>query len=342
MVVYSVIAEYGFDGLVTATLMAGLILLVAGYFHAGRLIRLIPEPVIDGFTFGIAIIIAASQLKDLFGLQTGPVPADFLEKLPVLWEARASLSEAALLIGLATIALIVAFRKIAPNWPGLIVAVLLTSAAVATFGLPVDTIASRFGALPHSLPWPTLPDLSPTRMQELLPSALLIAFLAGIESLLSAVVADRMIGGRHRPSAELVAQGAANLGSALFGGLPATGAIARTATNVRAGGRTPVAGVVHALVILIFVFVAAPLVSQLAMPALAGLLLVTAWNMAEPAKLPAMLRARSSDAFLFLGTMLLTVVTDLTVAIGAGAAVGLALRQLRREVPPPDWHPRED
>lgn len=342
VVVYSVIAEFGLSGLVTATFMAGIILLVAGWFRAGRLIRLIPEPVIDGFTFGIAIIIAASQIKDFLGISADNVPAEFFGKLAALWAARATVVPAALAVGVATVVLIVLFRRLAPRWPGLIVAVLATSAAVSLFSLPVETIGSRFGELPNTLPAPSLPDLSPERLIELLPSALLIAFLAGVESLLSAIVADRMFGGSHRPSAELIAQGAANIGSALFGGLPATGAIARTATNVRAGGRTPVAGMVHALVILIVMLVAAPLASMLAMPALAGLLLVTAWNMAEPQKLPMHLSARRSDVFLFLWTLVMTVVADLAFAIGTGVAFGMGIRALRRNLPEPEWHVRED
>ncbi|MGR3580484.1 MAG: SulP family inorganic anion transporter, partial [Sagittula sp.] len=281
VVVYGVIAEHGYDGLVLATLMGGLILLVAGALKAGRLIRLVPEPVINGFTIGIAVIIATSQLKDLLGLDAA-VPAEFFAKLGALWDARGAVSGAALGAGIAAMVLIVALRRAFPKLPGLIVAVALVSAVVAVVDLPVDTIRSRFGDLPRSLPLPAMPEVTLARLAELLPSALIIAFLAGIESLLSAMVADRMSGGHHRPNAELLAQGAANVGSALFGGLPATGAIARTATNVRAGGRTPVAGLVHAVTILVVMLVAAPLAGYMAMPALAGLLILTAWNMSEP------------------------------------------------------------
>ncbi|MCZ0813030.1 MAG: SulP family inorganic anion transporter [Pseudomonadota bacterium] len=337
VVVYGVIATHGYDGLVLATLMAGGILLLAGALRAGNLIAYVPEPVIHGFTIGIAIIIATSQLKDLFGLSMAEVPAEFFEKLGALWAARDTLNGWALGIGVATMVLIVALRRAAPRFPGLIVAVGATSAAVALAVLPVETIQSRFGDLPSGLPMPELPAITAGRLVELLPSALVIAFLAGVESLLSAMVADRMIGGRHRPNAEVLAQGAANIGSALFGGLPATGAIARTATNVRAGGKTPVAGLVHALTILVVMLAAAPLAGYLAMPALAGLLLLTAWNMSEPQKWGAHLRGRRSDLVLLLLTMVLTVVADLTVAIGVGVAVGLALRLRRRKEPPPDW-----
>ncbi|MBY6202786.1 SulP family inorganic anion transporter [Maritalea mobilis] len=339
VVVADVIAEHGYDGLVLATFMAGGILLLAGALRAGRLIRLVPEAVINGFTIGIAVIIASSQIKDLFGLSLAEVPAAFLEKLPALWAVRDTLSPATLAIGLVTMAAIVILRRAFPRFPGLILAVGATSAIVALAGLPVETIAARFGDLPRSLPMPGLPDLSPARLAELLPSAVIIAFLAGIESLLSAMVADRMIGGQHRPNAELLAQGAANLGSALFGGLPATGAIARTATNVRAGGKTPVAGLVHALTILLVMLLAAPLAGYLAMPALAALLLLTAWNMSEPHRWRGYLKDRRSDQILLAMTFLLTVLANLTVAIGVGVAVGLALRLARRDVPEAEWTP---
>lgn len=341
VVVYGVIAHHGYDGLVLATLMAGVILLIAGFFRAGNLIQFIPEAVVNGFTIGIAVIIAVSQLKDLFGLGIENLPADFLHKIPALWDARGTLNLAALGIGAVTIALIVLLRKLAPKWPGLIVAVGATSLAAALMHLPVDTIAGRFGALPNHLPVPTFPEVSLGRLQELLPSALVIAFLAGVESLLSAMVADRMIEGHHRPNAELIAQGAANLGSGLFGGLPATGAIARTATNVKAGGRTPVAGIVHAATIFAMMLFASSLAGELALPGLAGLLLLTAWNMSEPHKWREYARLRMEDRVLLVLTLVLTVVADLTIAIGTGVALGLALRLRRRNVPPADWTPPE-
>jgi SulP family sulfate permease len=330
VIVYDVIQRYGYDGLLLATLMAGAILVVAALLRAGRLIALIPEAVIEGFTIGIAIIIAASQLRDLLGLSMGKVPADFIEKIAALWAARHTANASALLIGLSAIALIVLLRRIAPRLPGLIVAVALVSAVALIWNMPVDTIVSRYGALPSGLPTPSLPPVSLVLMRELLPSALAIAFLAGVESLLSAMVADRMIGSAHRSNAELLAQGAANIGSSLFGGLPATGALARTATNVRAGGKTPVAGMVHAAVILLVIVFAAPLAGYLAMPALAGLLLVTAWNMSEPHRWRARLQAAPPDKFLLVLTLLLTVFADLTSAIAVGSAIGLAQRLSRR------------
>ncbi len=337
VVVFSVIANHGYDGLLIATFMAGLILLVAGYFRLGNLIAYVPEPVINGFTIGIGIIIATSQLKDLLGLSIEVVPAEFLEKIPVLWEARETLNLSALLIGLAAMLMIIGLRRLAPKMPGLIVAVGLASLVVAVASLPVDTIGSRFGELPNSLPLPSLPDLLPGRMIELLPSAITIAFLAGIESLLSALVADRLIAGQHRPNAELTAQGAGNIASALMGGLPVTGAIARTATNINAGGRTPVAGIVHALVLLLVMMLAAPLASYLAMPALAALLIITAWNMSEPHRWRTYMSAPIADRVLLLVTLVLTVVVDLTVAIGVGVAIGLALRLRNHSDGPDRW-----
>ncbi|MBY8974236.1 SulP family inorganic anion transporter [Rhodobacteraceae bacterium NNCM2] len=338
VVVFGVIAEHGYDGLVLATFMAGFILLIAGYFKAGSLVGYLPEPVVNGFTIGIACVIAISQVKDLLGLDIALVPADFLAKIPVLWEARESFNPAALLIGLCTLVLIVVLRWAAPRFPGLIVAVGVTSAAVALATMPVDTIASRFGALPDTLPMPAIPEISLARVVELFPSAVIIAFLAGVESLLSALVADRMIEGNYRPNAEILAQGAANIGSALFAGLPATGAIARTATNVRAGATTPVAGLVHALTMLLVMVFAAPLAGYLAMPALAALLMLTAWNMSEPHRWRGYMAGEKSDIFLLLLTFALTVVVDLTVAIGVGVSVGLALRLRARKREPEKWH----
>ncbi|MER0238182.1 SulP family inorganic anion transporter [Fulvimarina sp. MAC8] len=339
VVVFAIIAEHGYDGLVLATLMAGVILLIAGFLRAGSLVAHVPEAVIDGFTVGIAVIIAASQLKDFFGLDVSSLPADFVPKMAALFAARETASLAAAGVGVATAILIVVIRRIAPAFPGAIVAVALTSGAAAFFNLDVATIASSFGELPSSLPMPQLPSISVDRLVELLPSALVIAFLAGVESLLSAMVADRMIEDHHRPNAEVIAQGAANIGSALFGGLPATGAIARTATNIRAGGKTPVAGIVHAVAVLAAMMLFAPLVGQLALPALAALLIVTAWNMSEPHRWGARFAARPSDRYLIAQTLLLTVFADLSIAIGAGVAIGLALRLKQRNAPPADWTP---
>jgi SulP family sulfate permease len=341
VVVYGVIQQFGFDGLLLATLMAGVILVIGGLLRAGRFIALVPEPVIEGFTVGIALIIAVSQLKDLFGLSLGNASADLVEALPALWSARSSINIAAVAVGLVSIAGIGALRRLAPSFPGSLLVIALASAAVASLALPVDTIQSRFGALPAGLPWPSLPHLTVARVTELLPSAFVIAFLAAVESLLSAIVADRMIGGSHRSNAELLAQGAANIASPLFGGLPATGAIARTATNVRAGGKTPIAGIVHAFAILAITVAAGSLAGYLAMPSLAALLIVTAWVMSEPVRWRERMKLRSADRTLLFLTMILTVASNLTVAIAVGTAIGLAQRLLRRDVEPAEWRPSD-
>jgi SulP family sulfate permease len=341
VVVYGVIQLHGFDGLMIATVMAGLILAVGGLLGAGRFIALVPEPVIEGFTVGIALIIAVSQLKDLLGLTLGHGSADLIEVVPALWQARGSVNLYALGIGLFSIAGIAALRRLAPWFPGSLLVIAAASAAVALLGWPVDTIGSKFGALPSGLPLPSIPHISIARISELLPSAFVIAFLAAVESLLSAIVADRMIGGTHRPNAELLAQGAANVVSPLFGGMPATGAIARTATNVRAGGKTPVAGIIHAVTILLFTLFAADLAGFLAMPALAALLVLTAWIMSEPPRWRERLKLRAGDRALLFLTMILTVASNLTVAIAVGTSLGLALRLIRRDVEPAEWAPSD-
>jgi len=328
--VYGIIQRHGHEGLLVATAMAGLILLVAGFLGLGRLIRHIPEAVIDGFTIGIAVVIAVSQLKDLAGLSAGPLPADFIPKIVGLWRARSSLDPVALALGITCIAGILFMRRAAPRLPTLIVVIALASILAWYFLPSIETVAGRYGALPGGLPFPRFPAIDFATLGSLLPSATLIAFLAGIESLLSAVVADRMIGAAHRSSAELIAQGVANVASPLFGGLPATGAIARTATNVNAGGRTPVAGIVHALVILLAMLIAAPLAGAMALPALAGLLIVTAWTMSEPHRWKARLSLPKSDLALLLLTAALTVLADLTVAIAVGTTLGLTLAAVRR------------
>lgn len=338
VVVYSVIAEHGYDGLVLATLMAGAILVVAGMLRAGSLIAYVPEAVVNGFTIGIAIVIAASQLKDLAGIDVADLPADFLPKLAALWAARESANWSAMAAGLGTLLAIIAIRKLLPRVPDRLAGTVLVSVLGAIFVLPVETIASQYGALPRSLPLPSLPVVTGSRIAALMPSAFVIAFLAAVESLLSAMVADRMIAAKHRPNAEVMAQGWANIGSALFGGLPATGAIARTATNVRAGGKTPVAGMIHAVLILVVLLLAAPLAGYLAMPALAALLIMTAWNMSEPHKWKGYWAAPNEERLLLLLTLLLTVLADLTVAIGVGVGVGLAIRLRNSKLKAAEWH----
>ena len=338
VIVYGVIHDHGMNGLLVATLMAGGILFVAGLLRAGKLIRHVPEPVIEGFTIGIAIVIAVSQLKDLAGMTGAALPADFLPKLEGLWSMRATIDRPSVAIGIGCVAAILVLRRLAPKFPWLVLVVALASVAAAVGFPSVETVAARYGALPNAVPMPQFPAISVALLIELLPSALTIAFLAGIESLLSAIVADRMIGGAHRSNAELVAQGVANLASPLFGGLPATGAIARTATNVNAGGRTPVAGMIHAIIILLAMMVAAPMAGALALPALAGLLIVTAWTMSEPHRWQDRLRLPKADLALLLLTAALTVLADLTVAIALGTLIGVVLRLTRGEIEAPRWH----
>ena len=338
VVVYGIVHDHGQQGLIVATLMAGIILLLAGLVGAGRLIRHVPEPVIEGFTIGIALVIAVSQIKDLAGMSGPPLPADFIPKVAGLWAMRDTINPAALALGVGCVAAILILRRIAPRVPWAVVVVALASLAAMALPLSILTVEARYGALPQGLAIPTMPHVDPGQLIALLPAALTIAFLAGIESLLSAIVADRMIGGSYRPGAELLAQGAANIASPLFGGLPATGAIARTATNVGAGGRTPVAGMIHAVVMLVALIVAAPLAGALALPALAGLLIVTAWVMSEPHRWPERLRLPKADLAVLGLTAALTVFADLTIAIATGTIIGLAVRLARGKSEPPNWH----
>jgi SulP family sulfate permease len=322
VVVFNAIARFGFDGLVLATLMAGVLLLIAGFARLGAWIKYIPEPVVAGFTAGIGIVIASSQIRDLLGLSMSHVPADFLAKWMAMWGARATLSPWALGVAVGSLAVIVVLRRFVPKAPGFLIAAVLATLAVVFLHLPVETIGSRFGHLDFSLPSPHLPAVSWDRVKQLTPTAFTIAFLAGVESLLSAMVADGMTGRRHRSNAELVAQGVANLVSALFGGLPATGAVARTATNVRAGARSPVAGIAHAAFVGLFMLVGAPLAAHVPLAALAAILVMVAWGMSEPHKLMRLMRAPVGDRVVLLATLGLTVLVDLTVAIGVGVVLG--------------------
>lgn len=318
VVVYGVIAKHGYDGLLMATLMAGGILILAGLSGLGTFIKYIPDPVTTGFTTGIAVIIFTSQIKDFLGLTAENVPADFLPKLAALWEARASLSPPTIVLALACLALILALRHWAPKAPGFLVATIAGGVFVALAHPPIETIGSRFGGVPSSLPAPSLAFWSMAKAQAVAPSAFTIALLAGVESLLSAVVADQMTGRRHRSGAELVAQGVANIGSALFGGMPATGAIARTATSIRAGARSPVAGMAHAAFLLLFMLLAAPLMRFVPLAALAAILMIVAFNMAELHRFAALLRASNGERAILLATFALTVLVDLSLAIEVG------------------------
>jgi len=329
IVVFNIIAQHGYDGLLLATLLAGVILLVAGYAKLGDLICFIPYPVVTGFTAGIAVIIASSQVKDFLGLSIAAVPADFLPKWQSYLAAIGSIDGATVAIGAAALAIIVVLRKVAPRIPGFLVAVVLAAAAVALLHLPVETIGSRFPHMAPGLPMPSLPVWDLAKLQAVVPSAFTIAFLAGIEALLSAVVADGMIGSRHRSNQELVAQGVANIGSALFGGLPATGAIARTATAIKAGAATPVAGMLHAVFLLLFVLFATDLMGFVPMAALAAILFMVAWGMSEHERFFALLRMPNGDRAVLLLTLGLTVLVDLTVAIGVGVTLASLLFMMR-------------
>lgn len=318
VIVFTVIQQHGYDGLVLATLMAGVILIVAGLAGLGSWIKYIPEPVVVGFTSGIALIIFSSQIKDLFGLQINFPTAGVWDVWQASWAARDTVSWANVGISFGALATILLIRRYAPKMPGFLIAVVGASVAVYALDLPIVTIGSRFGGIPSGLPFPEMPVITGVRLVELLPSAFTIAFLAGIESLLSAVVADGMTGGRHRSNCELVAQGVANAASALFGGLPATGAIARTATNVRTGARSPVAGILHALFLLAFMAFLAPLAVFVPLASLAGVLVVVAWNMSEVDHVIHLLKAPAGDRLVLILTFALTVLVDLTVAIGVG------------------------
>jgi SulP family sulfate permease len=315
--------------LVLATLLAGLILLVAGFAGLGRLIRFVPHPVITGFTAGIAVIIASSQVKDFLGLPLESVPAEFIPQWLVYLGALTRLSPATLAVGVGALGLILALKKFAPRLPGYLIAVVVASAAAGLLGLPVDTVGSRFPEIPAGLPMPELPEITLAKVQAVMPSAFTIAFLAGIEALLSAVVADGMAGTRHRPNQELVGQGVANIASGLFGGLPATGAIARTATNIKAGARTPVAGMFHAAFLLLFVLFATDLMAFVPMAALAAILFTVALGMSEYRRFAQLLRMPGGDRTVLLLTFALTVLVDLTTAIAVGVTLASLLFMMR-------------
>ena len=329
VIVAGVIAAHGYSGLLLATLLAGIILVVAGYAGLGKLVRFIPMPVVSGFTAGIAVIIATSQVGDFLGLEAGTVPVDFLGKWQAYFAALPTIQLSTLAVGGATLLMIVLLRHFAPQWPAYLLALLAATSAVALLHLSVVTVGERFPAMPTGIPAPHFPEISLALIQHVMPSAFTIAFLAGIEALLSAVVADGMTGYSHRPGQELVAQGVANVASALFGGLPATGAIARTATNVRAGGRTPVAGLCHALFLLLFMLVAGRLIAFVPMAALAAILLVVAWGMSEFDRFRSLLPVDTGERALLFLTFGLTVMVDLTVAIGVGVTLASLLFMAR-------------
>ena len=325
VLVAATVAQHGMDGLILATFLSGLMLALVGFLRLGTFIKFIPFPVTVGFTAGIAVIIFASQVKELFGLTLAHEPGELLEKIPALWGARESLTPTALGLSVATISVILGLRRWRPHWPGMLIAVGLAAAATGLLSLPVQTIGTKFGGIPSSLPSPNLPSLSLEAILAVLPAAISFTLLGAIESLLSAVVADGMTGRRHRSNCELVAQGVANIGASLFSGFCVTGTIARTATNVRAGAHGPVAGMLHALFILLFMFVAAPLASYIPLAALAGVLAVVAWNMIEKPAIAILVRSVWGEATVLGTTFFLTIFRDLTEAIVVGFALGSVL-----------------
>lgn len=326
VLVAATVEQHGVDGVILATALSGLILLALGFLRLGTFIKYIPYPVTVGFTAGIAVIIFASQLKELLGLTLpGKEPGPLILKLQALGAALPTVNTAAVATAVLAIAVVVAIRRFRPHWPAFLIAVGLAAITVWLLGLPVETVGTRFGGIPQSLPAPALPPFTIEKVVEVLPAALSFALLGGIESLLSAVVADSMTGRRHRSNAELVGQGIANIGSALFGGICVTGTIARTATNVRAGARGPIAGMAHALFLLLFMLVAAPLASYIPLAALAAVLVVVAWNMAEKHEFATLVRASRGDAVVLLATFLLVVFRDLTEGILVGFGLGALL-----------------
>ena len=326
VLVGATVAAHGMDGLILATLVSGVLLALIGFLRLGTFIKFIPFPVTAGFTAGIAIIIFASQLKELLGLTLpGPEPGPLIEKFPMLWQALPTLSPWALVLSLGTAGVILGLRALRPHWPGMLIAVALAAAATALLGLPVATIGSKFGGIPNMLPAPSLPEMSWAKLVAVLPAAISFTLLGAIESLLSAVVADGMTGRRHRSNCELVAQGVANVASALFGGFCVTGTIARTATNVRAGAHGPVSGMLHAVYILLFMAIAAPLAAYIPLAALAGVLAIVAWNMVEKSAIAVLLRSGWGDAAVLSATFFLTIFRDLTEAIIVGFALGSVL-----------------
>lgn len=330
VLVAATVAAHGMEGLILATAMSGVMLACLGWLRLGGLIRHIPHAVTVGFTTGIGLIILGSEISPLLGLQLAHEPGPLAEKLPALWSAMGTLNGAAVLLSAGTIAGIVALRMIAPRLPVMLIVVAAGTVVATVAGLQVDTIGSRFGGIPQTFPRPGLPEMTWAKVLAVLPAAVSFTLLGAIESLLSAVVADRMTGERHAPNAELVAQGAANVASALFGGFCVTGTIARTATNVRAGAHGPVAGMLHAVFLLAFMLIAAPLASYVPLAVLAGVLAVVAWNMLERAELASFARGDRAALAVAVVTLGLTVLHDLMAGIAAGVILSLAIAAIRR------------
>src|SRR5450631_3959287 len=325
VVVAGIVAIHGVDGLFMCTVMAGVLLMVLGLTGMGSAVKFIPRPVVIGFTNGIAVLIASTQIKDFFGLRLEKVPGEFWLRMRALAASFPTWSPRATVLALGTIAVILVCRKVSSRIPGAIVAMLGATLAAYFLKLPVETIGSRFGGIPSGLPHLTIPHFHANLIHGLLGPALTVAMLGAIESLMSAVVADRMSNDKHNPNVELIGQGVANIVSPMFGGLPATGAIARTATNIRAGAQSPIAGMIHALTLLCVLLFAAPLASYIPMAALAGILMVVAYNMCEWREIPQLLKLTKTDISIWLVTFALTVFADLTVAVEAGMILAALL-----------------
>lgn len=321
VIVYAIVQEHGVGGLTIATFMAGFLIIGFGLARLGELLKFIPYPLIVGFTSGIALIIFSSQVKDFFGLEADALPADFTGQWAFYFQHFTQVNWFAFGIASATVFITLQFHKVTARVPGSVVAIVLSTVAVLVFQLPVETIEAKFGAIPNNIPSPSIPRVDFDTVKALIQPAFAIAILGAIESLLSAVVADGMIGGRHRSNMELVAQGTANIFSAVFGGIPATGAIARTATNIKNGGRTPIAGIVHALALLLIMLLFAPLAKLIPLATLAGILVVVAWHMGEWHLFFSMLRSNRADVIILLTTFLLTVIFDLVIAIEIGVVL---------------------
>lgn len=325
VVVAGIVAEFGVSGLYMVTMMAGVILVVLGATGAGAAIKYLPRPVVIGFTNGIAVLIASTQIRDFFGLEVAQVPSEFAERMRVLAEHVGTISPAATIVAILSLVTILVLRAVSPRVPGTIIALLGGTAAAAALGLDIDTIGSRFGGIPAGLPDPHFPTFEGSLIPSLLRPAFTVAALGAIESLMSAVVADRMGNDRHNPNVELLGQGVANIASPIFGGLPATGAIARTATSIRSGARTPVAGMIHAITLLIVLIAAAPLAQYIPMAVLAAILFVVAYNMGEWSEIPQLLKQTKTDISVWIVTFALTVFADLTVAVEVGMLLAAAL-----------------
>jgi SulP family sulfate permease len=323
-------AKFGVEGLLLTVMLSGLMLMLIGALRIGSLIRYIPHSVTVGFTCGIAVTILASQLKDLGGLRlSAPEPGPILPKLDALAHAMSAITPSAVFVGLASVAFIFILRRFKPTWPGMLFAVALASVGAALLHLPLETIGTKFGELPHGLGWPRLPPISLPLVLKVLPAALSFTLLGGIESLLSAKVADGMTTRKHRSNMELIAQGIANIASALFGGISVTGTIARTATNIRAGARSPLAGIMHSLLLLVFMLVAAKLASYIPLAALAAVLVVVSWNMAEKGEFIRLLKGWRTAPVLAV-TFGLTLVKDLTTGIIAGCVLAALIYPFSR------------